>query len=40
MRKAVDEPLWEELDRKHEGYIKIQGWHVHDDEEVDESDLK
>ena len=31
--KAIDEPLWEELDRKREGYIKIHGEPVYDDEE-------
>jgi len=31
--KAIDEPLWEELDRKREGYIKIHGERVYDDEE-------
>ena len=31
--KAVDEPLWEELDRKHEEYIRIHGEVELDDEE-------
>jgi hypothetical protein len=31
--KAVDEPLWEELDRKREEYIKIHGEVELDDEE-------
>ena len=31
--KAIDEPLWEELDRKREEYIKIHGEPVYDDEE-------
>ena len=31
--KAIDEPLWEELDRKREEYIKIHGERVYDDEE-------
>ena len=32
---AIDEPLWEELDRKREEYIKIPGERVYDDEEDD-----
>ena len=31
--KAIDEPLWEELDRKREEYIRIHGEPVYDDEE-------
>ena len=31
--KAVDEPLWEELDRKREEYIRIHGEVELDDEE-------
>ena len=31
--KAIDEPLWEELDRKREEYIKIHCERVYDDEE-------
>ena len=31
--KAIDEPLWEELDRKREEYIKIHGERVYDDED-------
>ena len=31
--KAIDEPLWKELDRKREEYIKIHGERVYDDEE-------
>ena len=30
--KAIDEPLWEELDRKREEYIKIHGERVYDDD--------
>ena len=30
---AIDDPIWEELDRKREEYIKIHGEHVYDDEE-------
>ena len=30
---AIDEPIWEELDRKREEYIKIHGERVYDDEE-------
>ena len=29
---AIDEPIWEELDRKREEYIKIHGERVYDDE--------
>ena len=32
---AIDDPIWEELDRKHEEYIKIHGERVYDDEEED-----
>ena len=31
--KVIDEPLWEELDRKREEYIRIHGEPVYDDEE-------
>ena len=31
--KAIDEPLWEELDRKREEYIQVHGERVYDDEE-------
>ena len=31
--KAIDEPLWEELDRKREEYIRIHGERVYDDED-------
>ena len=31
--KAIDDPIWEELDRKREEYIKIHGERVYDDEE-------
>ena len=31
--EAIDEPLWEELDRKREEYIRIHGERVYDDEE-------
>ena len=31
--KAIDEPLWEELDKKREEYIQIHGERVYDDEE-------
>ena len=31
--KTTDEPLWEELDRKREEYIKIHGERVYDEEE-------
>ena len=31
--KAIDEPLWEELDRKREEYIKIHGEVELDDED-------
>ena len=31
--KAIDEPLWEELDRKREEYIQIHGERVYDDED-------
>ena len=34
--KASDEPLWEELDRKREEYIRIHGEVELDDEEEDE----
>ena len=34
--KAIDEPLWEELDRKREEYIKIHGEVELDDDEEDE----
>ena len=34
--KAIDEPLWEELDRKREEYIKIHGKMELDDDEEDE----
>ena len=30
---AIDEPIWEELDRLREEYIKIHGERVYDDEE-------
>ena len=30
---AIDDPIWEELDRKREEYIKIHGDPVYDDEE-------
>jgi len=30
---AIDDPIWEELDRKREEYIKIHGERVYDDEE-------
>ena len=30
---AIDDPIWEELDRKREDYIKIHGERVYDDEE-------
>ena len=33
--KPVEDPLWEELDRKREEYIKIHGERVYDDEEED-----
>ena len=29
---AIDEPIWEELDRLREDYIKIHGERVYDDE--------
>jgi len=32
---AIDDPIWEELDRKREEYIKIHGERVYDDEEED-----
>lgn len=32
---AIDDPIWEELDRKREEYIKIHGKRVYDDEEED-----
>ena len=32
---AIDDPIWEELDRKREEYIKIHGERVYDDEEDD-----
>ena len=31
--KVIDDPIWEELDRKREEYIKIHGEPVYDDEE-------
>ena len=31
--KPVEEPLWEEDDRRNEEYIKINGEPVYDDEE-------
>lgn len=31
--EAIDDPIWEELDRKREEYIKIHGERVYDDEE-------
>ena len=31
--KVIDEPLWEELDRKREEYIRIHGEPVYDDED-------
>ena len=31
--KAIDEPLWEKLDRKREEYIQIHGERVYDDED-------
>ena len=31
--KAIDDPIWEELDRKREEYIQIHGERVYDDEE-------
>ena len=30
---AIDEPIWEELDKKREEYIAIHGERVYDDEE-------
>ena len=30
---AIDDPIWEELDRKREEYIQIHGERVYDDEE-------
>ena len=33
---VADDPIWEELDRKREEYIKIHGERVYDDEEDDE----
>ncbi|KXT80386.1 hypothetical protein STRDD11_02140 [Streptococcus sp. DD11] len=35
---AVDDPIWEELDRKREEYIKIHGEVELDDEYEDEED--
>ena len=32
---AIDDPIWEELDRKREEYIKIHGERVYDDEEYE-----
>ena len=32
---AIDDPIWEELDRKREEYIAIHGERVYDDEEED-----
>lgn len=29
---AIEDPIWEELDRKREGYIKIHGERVYDDD--------
>ena len=34
--KAIDEPLWEELDRKREEYIRIHGEVELDEDEEDE----
>ena len=31
--KAIDDPIWEELDRKREEYIQVHGERVYDDEE-------
>ena len=31
--KAIDDPIWEELDRKREEYIQIHGERVYDDED-------
>ena len=31
--KVIDDPIWEELDRKREEYIKIHGEPIYDDEE-------
>ena len=37
--KVIDDPIWEELDRKREEYIKIHGERVYDDgDKVDEKD--
>lgn len=33
--EAIDDPIWEEFDRKREGYIKIHGERIYDDEEED-----
>ena len=33
---AIDDPIWEELDRKREEYIKIHGERVYDDEDDEE----
>ena len=30
---AIDDPIWEELDRKREEYIRIHGERVYDDED-------
>ncbi len=30
---AIDDPIWEELDRKREEYIKIHGERIYDDED-------
>ncbi|EKA07435.1 hypothetical protein GMD4S_09213 [Streptococcus sp. GMD4S] len=30
---AIDDPIWEELDKKREEYIQIHGERVFDDEE-------
>ena len=35
MIDAIDDPIWEELDRKREEYIKIHGERVYDDDEDD-----
>ena len=32
---AIDDPIWEELDRKREEYIRIHGERVYDDEDDD-----
>ena len=33
--EAIDDPIWEEFDRKREEYIKIHGERIYDDEEED-----